>query len=197
MNPEQEQNNNSLNPFLLIKTEVDKFIESLKNGNPNTSDYMNIYSEVYKFAEKGNSECTKLCNLYSAKVQNYIRDCKKKLEEESKTNLIDGILMHTKNINILIFWLTKAFSYLDLYYMKAKKHLTLSKLGLEIYEEEIYNCFNIKNELNNMKSDEKSGNEESSDKIKNLMQISEYLKFERPKIIRENGEIKWINEVKK
>ena len=50
MNPEQEQNNNSLNPFQLIKTEVDKFIESLKNGNPNSSDYMHIYSEVYKFS---------------------------------------------------------------------------------------------------------------------------------------------------
>ena len=55
----------------------------------------------------------------------------------------------------------------------------------------------IQNELNNMKSDEKSGNEESSAKIKSVMQILEYLSFEKPKIKTENGEIKLIDEAKK
>ena len=65
---------------------------------------------------------------------------------------------------------------------------------MNLYKSIFYEEFKnkIQYEINNLENEEKNGNvEETNDKILSTMKILEYLKFEKPKIIKENNEIKW------
>ena len=68
---------------------------------------------------------------------------------------------------------------------------------MELYKSNFYAQFkdNIQNEINNMKSEEKNGNEESNIILKNIIEILEDLKLQKPKITKVNGIIKWVNEM--
>ena len=46
-----------------------------------------------------------------------------------------------------------------------------------------------------MKSEEKNGNEESNIILKNIIEILEDLKLQKPKITKVNGIIKWVNDM--
>ena len=188
-----------------IETEYVNIIhEILKTGkNPFFNDaklYQNAYTRVQLVADYGEKQCEEMVEYYIQLIEKYIIDCKNKLIEESKSNqsnLIEGFILYTTKINFLIYWMVRVFCYLDRYHTKAKYQKSLSQFAMELYKSNFYAQFkdNIQNEINNLKSEEKNGNEESNIILKNIIEILEDLKLQKPKITKVNGIIKWVNEM--
>ena len=188
-----------------IETEYVNIIhEILKTGkNPFFNDaklYQNAYTRVQLVADYGDRQCGEMVEYYIQLIENYIIDCKNKLIEENKSNqsnLIERFLLYTTKINFLIYWMVRVFCYLDRFYTKAECKKSLSQFAMELYESNFYDEFkdNIQNEINNMKREEKNGNEESNIILKNIIEILEDLKLQKPKITKVNGIIKWVNEM--
>ena len=159
---------------------------------------LNACVEVSMFSDEGDKESQELYGYYIQIIENYIIDCKKKLIEEEKSNLIDGFLFHTKNINILIHYMQRIFSYLDRFYTIAKVKVSLSKSAMNLYKSIFYEEFKnkIQDEINTLEKEEKNANDELISKIQRVKVILKEVNFENPKIIREKGEIKWENQIK-
>ena len=189
--------------------EVIKFLESgyipclfeiIKGGKfsfniPNL--YMDNYTAVQVVADKGVQECIKLYDYYNKVIKNYIIDCKKKLIEEDESNLIDGFLLHTKNIKFFIYWMYKVFCFLDRFYTRCKEKATLGKSAMDLYKTLFYEEFKskIQDKIQNMKNEGKNANKDTSEKIQNVMEILEELNLEKPKIIKgPDNIIKWVAE---
>ena len=85
---------------------------------------LNACVEVSMFSDEGDKESQELYEYYIQIIENYIIDCKNKLIEEEKSNLIDGFLFHTKNINFVIYCMYRVFSYLDKFYTIVKLIIT-------------------------------------------------------------------------
>ena len=190
--------------IIFIETEyVNQIFENIKTGNMNNinkTTYMEVFTRINSEADKGDFKSRELFEYFCQIIENYIIDCKMKLIEESNTNqskLIDGFLFHTKNINYLIYMMIKGFLYLGIYYIPHRFHKTLFQIAMDLYKSNFYEALkdNIQDGINYLKNEEKNGNEESNEKLKNIMEILEYLKFEKPKIRKEQGKIKWINEI--
>ena len=190
--------------IIFIETEyVNQIFENIKTGNMNNinkTTYMEVFTRINSEADRGDFKSRELFEYFCQIIENYIIDCKMKLIEESNTNqskLIDGFLFHTKNINYLIYMMTKGFFYLGRYYTPARFHKTLFQIAMNLYKSNFYESLkdNIQDGISYLKNEEKNGNEESKEKLKNILEILEYLKFGKPKIIKEQGKIKWINEI--
>ena len=190
--------------IIFIETEyVNQIFENIKTGNMNNinkTTYMEVFTRINSEADKGDFKSRELFEYFCQIIENYIIDCKMKLIEESNTNqskLIDGFLFHTKNINYLIYMMIKGFLYLGIYYIPHRFHKTLFQIAMNLYKSNFYESLkdNIQDGISFLKNEEKNGNEESKEKLKNILEILEYLKFEKPKIRKEQGKIKWINEI--
>ena len=190
--------------IIFIETEyVNQIFENIKTGNMNNinkTTYMEVFTRINSEADRGDFKSRELFEYFCQIIENYIIDCKMKLIEESNTNqskLIDGFLFHTKNINYLIYMMILGFLYLGIYYIPHRFHKTLFQIAMDLYKSNFYEALkdNIQDGINYLKNEEKNGNEESNEKLKNIMEILEYLKFEKPKIRKEQGKIKWINEI--
>ena len=153
------------------------------------------YSEIQKISDYGDYQSETLFKYYKQIIENYIIDCTKKLSSENNVNLIDAFLFHTKNINFLIYWMYKIFRYLDRFYVYTKTGTTLSGNAMNLYKSIFYEKFKnqIQNEIDNLKN-AKNDNQESDAKIRSVMKILQDIKLNLPKIIKENNEIKWIED---
>ena len=153
------------------------------------------YSEIQKISDHGVYQTETLFKYYKQIIENYIIDCTKKLSSENNVNLIDAFLFHTKNINFLIYWMYKIFRYLDRFYVYTKTGTTLSGNAMNLYKSIFYEKFKnqIQNEIDNLKN-AKNDNQESDAKIQSVMKILQDTKLNLPKIIKENNEIKWIED---
>ena len=156
------------------------------------------YSEIQKISDHGDYQSGTLFKYYKQIIENYIIDCTKKLRLENNNNLIDAFLFHTKNINFLIYWMYKIFRYLDRFYVYTKTGTTLSGNAMNLYKSIFYEKFKnqIQNEIDNLKN-AKNDNQESDAKIQSVMKILQDIKLNLPKIIKENNEIKWIEDPEK
>ena len=156
------------------------------------------YSEIQKISDHGDYQSETLFEYYKQIIENYIIDCTKKLSSENNVNLIDAFLFHTKNINFLIYWMYKIFRYLDRFYAYIKTESTLSGHAMNLYKSIFYEKFKnqIQNEIDNLKN-AKNDNQESDAKIQSVMKILQDTKLNLPKIIKENNEIKWIEDPEK
>ncbi len=156
------------------------------------------YSEIQKISDHGDYQSETLFEYYKQIIENYIIDCTKKLSSENNVNLIDAFLFHTKNINFLIYWMYKIFRYLDRFYVYNKTGTTLSGNAMNLYKSIFYEKFKnqIQNEIDNLKN-AKNDNQESDAKIQSVMKILQDIKLNLPKIIKENNEIKWIEDPEK
>ena len=172
--------------IIFIETEyVNQIFENIKTGNMNKinkTTYMEVFTRINKEADRGDFQSRELFEYFCQIIENYIIDCKMKLIEESNTNQSKLIL---------------GFLYLGIYYIPHRFHKTLFQIAMDLYKSNFYEALkdNIQDGINYLKNEEKNGNEESNEKLKNIMEILEYLKFEKPKIIKEQGKIKWINEI--
>ena len=160
--------------------------------------FFNAYTVVIAFADLGNKECQELYDYYNQIIENYIIDCKNKLNDDEKSNIIEGFLFHTKNINFVIYYMQRIFSYLDRFYTIAKAKVSLSKSAMNLYKSIFYEEFKnkIQDEINTLEKEEKNANDELISKIQRVKVILKEVNFENPKIIREKGEIKWENQIK-
>ena len=156
------------------------------------------YSEIQKISDHGDYQSETLFEYYKQIIENYIIDCTKKLSLANNNNLIDAFLFHTKNINFLIYWMYKIFRYLDRFYVYTKTGTTLSGNAMNLYKSIFYEKFKnqIQNEIDNLKN-AKNDNQESDAKIQSVMKILQDIKLNLPKIIKENNEIKWIEDPEK
>ena len=182
-----------------------KIFEFFKTGQYGVKpgDYMILYTTVQAACDEKDllddddlSNSKKMFEYYKQTIESYIIDCKKKLINEGKDNIIDGFLLHTRNIKFFIFQMQRVFCYLDRFYVKVKKEKSLSETAFDLYKSLFYEEFKdkIQEEINNLKKEEKNGNEESNAKIKNVMKIEEDMKLVKPRIVLENHKIIWINE---
>ena len=183
---------------------INKLLEDLKTDNGNIkivpSEYMDCYKEIQIAADLGEIESGKLFNFHNETIEKYIIECKNKLIEESKTNLIDGFLKYTNKINFFIFWMNRIFCYLDRFYNKIN-NTSLSKKEMELYKSIFYEEFkdNIQEEINKIKTEGNNENDELNTKYKNIMKIQKEMELKDPIIFRDNygtKEIKWIEKKK-
>ena len=160
---------------------------------------LNACVEVSMFSDKGDKESQELYEYYIQIIENYIIDCKNKLIEEEKSNLIDGFLFHTKNINFVIYYMQRIFSYLDRFYTIAKAKVSLSKSAMNLYKSIFYEEFKnkIQDEINTLEKEEKIANDELNSKIHRVKEILEEVNLENPKIVVQKRKIiKWENQIK-
>ena len=183
---------------------INKLLEDLKTDNGNIkivpSEYMDCYEEIQIAADLGEIESGKLFNFHNETIEKYIIECKNKLIEESKTNLIDGFLKYTNKINFFIFWMNRIFCYLDRFYNK-NNNTSLSKKEMELYKSIFFEEFkdNIQEEINKIKTEGNNENDELNTKYKNIMKIIKEMELKDPVIFRDNygtKEIKWIEKKK-
>ena len=185
---------------------INKIFEFFKTGKyeANPLEYMEFYSTVQIVCDEdpldSNYPSSKeFYEYYKQTIENYIIDCKKKLINEGKDNIIDTFLLHTNNIKFLIYQLQRVFCYLDRFYISyTKTRKSLSEIAFDLYKLLFYEEFKdkIQEEINNLKKDEKNGNEELNTKIQSIMKIEEDMKLVKPYIDKDKGnkEIIWRNE---
>ena len=173
---------------------IDKIFEFLKTGKFNISIYNWSNSVVQKLADFGDFYSGELFNYYKQIIENYIIECKNNINEEDNVNLIDRFLFHTNNIYFLIYQMNKLFHYLERYYLKKNK--TLSKVAIKLYKSIVFETFknNIVEELDKYHIEQKNVDEESNSKIQSIKKIFEDIKLLNPKLIKENNEIKFVEE---
>ncbi len=183
----------------LEKEMIKGILEYLKNGTPpnnSPNSYMNAYTIVQNLADLGDNECEALFKYHNDIIKKFIDDSNKIVEKESKINLIDSVIKHTQNINILTYWMNRIFTYLDRFYTKAKNKQSLSKNALDLYKENFFNVLqnDIHKEVNKLIKDDRNGNIESRAKIKEILKIINDLDLLSPKIVKENNKISWVPE---
>lgn len=174
-------------------------LEYLKNGtfpknSPNS--YMNAYTIVQNMADLGDSECESLFKYHNDIILRFIDDSKRSVTKESNVNLIDSVIKHTHNINFLIYWMNRIFTYLDRFYTKAKNKQSLSKNALDLYRDNFFVLLqnDIHREVNKLIKDDRNCNIESRPKIKEILKIINDLDLFSPRIVKENNKISWVPE---
>ena len=177
---------------------INGIMDYIKNGivsNNNASSYMKAYNLIVKIVDSNKNKCEALFNYYKKIISDYIEDCYKKLNNESNSHLIDSLIKNTDNINFLIYWMNKIFSYLDRS-LKDKKKQSLSKNSLELYINELFDPLKSKifKEVNNLIKEDRKCNLEFRSKIKVVMKIIYNLDLFSPTIMKENNKIIWIAE---
>ena len=193
-----------LNDIKIVKKELEKemikgILEYVKNGTfPNNSpnSYMNAYTIVQNMADLGDSQCEQLFNYHNQIIQNFIEGCHKKVSKLSNIQLIDCFIKETENINFLIYWMNRIFTYLDRFFTRAKQKNSLSKNALNLYRDYFFLHLqdDIHKEVNKLIKEDRNCNIESRPKIKIILKIINDLDLINPKIIKENNKICWIPE---
>ena len=107
--------------------------------------------------------------------------------------------MITENINCLIYWMNRIFTYLDKYYTKDKDKQTLSQNAMKLYKVNFFDKIqnNIFIEVNKLIKEDRNGNSESRPKIKTVLKILYDIDLDNPKIFRENNKILWCPDKSK
>ena len=176
---------------------VNNILEYLNTGvlpsnKPNS--YMNAYTAAQVLSDIGDKQSADLFNYHNNIIESYIIDCKKKLNKETNTNLIDAFILHSEHITFLIYWMNRIFCYLDRFFTKAKIKKTLAKSAMELYQSRFFDSIKkeIYIEVNKLIKEDRNCNKESRNKVKNVMRILKELDLDDPKIIKENNKISWI-----
>ena len=193
-----------LNDIKIVKKELEKemikgILEYVKNGifpNNSSNSYMNAYTIVQNMADLGDSQCEQLFNYHNQIIQNFIEGCHKKVSKLSNIQLIDCFIKETENINFLIYWMNRIFTYLDRFFTRAKQKNSLSKNALNLYRDYFFLHLqdDIHKEVNKLIKEDRNCNIESRPKIKIILKIINDLDLINPKIIKENNKICWIEE---
>ena len=193
-----------LNDIKIVKKELEKemikgILEYVKNGifpNNSSNSYMNAYTIVQNMADLGDSQCEQLFNYHNQIIQNFIEGCLKKVIKLSNIQLIDCFIKETENINFLIYWMNRIFTYLDRFFTRAKQKNSLSKNALNLYRDYFFLHLQdeIHKEVNKLIKEDRNCNIESRPKIKIILKIINDLDLINPKIIKENNKICWIPE---
>ena len=167
------------------------------NNSPNS--YMNAYTIIQEMSDKGDNYNEELFNFYNSIIQDYIEECFKKIKKKSNIQLIDSFIKCTENINFLIYWMNRIFTYLDRFYTKAKNKDSLYKNAINLYKFHFFEPIQkeIFIEVNKLIKEDRSGNEESRPKIKIILKVINDLDLFNPRMIKENNNLLWTGEIEK
>ena len=182
----------------LEKEMIKGILEYLRNGtfpNNNPNSYMNAYTLVQGMADAGDSESEALFNYHNKTIQGYIEDCYNLIRKETKSQLIDSFIKQTENINFLIYWMNRIFTYLDRFFTKAKNKNSLSQNAISLYRQYFFDPIqsDIYIEVNKLIKEDRNCNIESRPKIKTILKILYDIDLDNPKIVKENNKISWVN----
>ena len=174
-------------------------LEYVKNGTfPNNSpnSYMNAYTIVQNLSDMGEPQCEELFTYHNKIIQGFIEECYKKVKKLSNMQLVDSFIKETENIQFLIYWMNRIFTYLDRFYTRAKQKNTLSKNALNLYKDNFFILLQdeIHKEVNKLIKEDRNCNVESRPKIKIILKIINDLDLNYPKIMKEKNKITWIPE---
>ena len=199
LNVEQKSYNIKKIKKVLEKEMINGILQYVNNGifpNNSPNSYMNAYTLVQNTADLGDNQCEDLFNYHNKTIQNFIESCLKKVNKLSNIQLIDGFIKQTENINFLIYWMNRIFTYLDRFYTKAKQKSSLSKNALNLYRDFFFQHLqvDVDREVNKLIKEDRNCNLESRPKIKIVLRIINDLDIGIPKIIKENNKISWIPE---
>ena len=186
------------NGIKIIEEEmINKIFEYLKNGvffNNKASSYSKVYSIMCSLTDRGGDYTSKLFDYYKKTILNYILECKNKLKEENKINLIDKFLENIRKINFLIYWMTRIF----IYYERFNKEKKLSQVAINLCKLNLFDEIkkDIFTEVEKLINEDRNGNKESRLKIKNVMNTLKIFDLKYPIIVKENNKIIWANDEK-
>ena len=188
----------------VAKKELDKemikgLLEYVRNGvfpNNSPNSYMNAYTIVHSMADQGDEQSSELFKYHNDTIQGFVDDCYKIISKESSNQLIDKFISVTENINFLIYWMNRIFTYLDRFYTKAKSKQTLCQNAMNSYKEHLFDKIqnNIYIEVNKLIKEDRNCNIESRPKIKTILKILYDIDLSSPKIIREKNKISWVQD---
>jgi cullin 3 len=189
----------------VAKKELDKemikgLLEYVRNGvfpNNSPNSYMNAYTIVHSMADQGDEQSSELFKYHNDTIQGFVDDCYKIISKESSNQLIDKFISVTENINFLIYWMNRIFTYLDRFYTKAKSKQTLCQNAMNSYKEHLFDKIqnNIYIEVNKLIKEDRNCNIESRPKIKTILKILYDIDLSSPKIIREKNKISWVQDI--
>ena len=123
---------------------------------------MDAYCIVHNIADLGDNESEEMIQYHNSIIQEYIQDCYKIISKESYTSLIDSFINHTEKINVLIFWMSRIFTYLDRFFTNAKGKPSLAKNAINLYKSYFFNPLenDIYKEFNILIEEDRKGNSE-------------------------------------
>ena len=186
---------------ILEKEMIKGILEYVRKGTfPNNSpnSYMNAYTLVNTMSDLGEEESESLFDYHNSIIQGYIQDCFKIVSKESNTSLIDSVIKYTENINVLIYWMNRIFTYLDRFYTNQKVKQSLSQNSINLYKTYFFNNLeaDIYKEVNKLIKEDRNCNIESRPKIKIILKILFDIDLPNPKIVKENNKIFWSDDSK-
>jgi hypothetical protein len=199
-----KSNKSQFKEFSQIRKELEKemingILEYVKEGifpNNSPNSYINVYTYVQTYSDESNEKCEELFNYQNKILKEFIEDCQKKIKKLSNIQFIDAFLKKTENINFLIYWINRIFTYLDRFYMISTKKNSLYKNAQNLYKDYFFDHLQSKvhKEINNLIKEDRKYNLEFRPKIKAVLKIINDLDLIFPKIIKENNKLVWVAE---
>ena len=165
-------------------------------SNPN--GFFDCYNIIFDFSLLGDNESESLFLFHNEVVKDYIEKCFKIISSQPTDELIDLFIKQTYDINFLLYWLNRIFTFLDRVYMKEKHRGSLAENEMEFYKELYFNPIkdDIYKELGKLIKQDRNGNKETRNKIKSIMKILNALDIMEPQIAKEKkkgkNEVVWI-----
>ena len=178
---------------------IDGILEYVKNGkfphnNPNS--YINVYTYVQTYSDVDTEKSKELFNYQNKILKDFIEESLKKMKKLSNIQFIDAFIKKTENINFLIYWMNRIFTYLDRFFMKSSQKCSLYKNAQNLYRDFFFIHLQSKvyREINKLIKEDRKCNLEFRPKIKTVLKIINDLDIMYPKIIKENNKLVWVAE---
>ena len=178
---------------------IDGILEYVKNGkfphnNPNS--YINVYTYVQTYSDVDTEKSKELFNYQNKILKDFIEESLKKMKKLSNIQFIDAFIKKTENINFLIYWMNRIFTYLDRFFMKSSQKCSLYKNAQNLYRDFFFIHLQSKvyREINKLIKEDRKCNLEFRPKIKTVLKIINDLDIIYPKIIKENNKLVWVAE---
>ena len=158
--------------------------------------FLKIYNFVQKYA-KDKLVSGILYDYFNETIETCSKELTKELNDKSNSEIIDIFINVANKMEIIIFFLSKTFSFLDFYYVIFENKQKILKCTHEKYKINIF--MQVKNQLieevNKLLKKDREGERENRMKIKKILNMMKIMDFENPIMNRVNDTIIWDNEI--
>ena len=182
-----------------IKKKYNELLELEKKGvYPDNKFITDLYNIVQGLCDFGDSECETLYKYHSFLIQDCIKESINLLNNNHQFDFIKMFCKQLDKIYYVILIFNKCFMYLDRFYVKARNKISLDQKSFNFLTDEFFIPLKdilFKTLTNYFKEiDNKSNTEEDIKNIKKIFNLMNCIDITKPKIVRKNKEIKWVNE---
>ena len=203
MEDAQELNIEELKPY---KDQIDtkyiyKLLNYVRTGKKNLDSYSYLfcYNAISHFAGE-NDYAQDLLYFHNKRIELIIIECYEKIKNLSGLDFIDSFILYTERLNYFINSMSKIFSFINFYYIKAIQTKDICGLSMDRYKKYFFDKLQIKlfiilNEI--LIREERNGNMEHRSKIQQIMKIISWMDLINPKIVNVGkSSIIWIEKYK-